>query len=785
MQQDASKTFGHQLSADFTAKYEITGILGEGGMGQVLRGRQVALGRDVAIKLLTLRSYATPERRQRFKDEAQRCAQMSHPNLVGVYDYGEEGERPYMVMELVDGESLADRLKREKRVPIKEALEIGIEICEGLHYAHEQGLVHRDIKSDNILLDKREKQVKVADFGIAIESDEGSDKDNVIIGTPSYMSPEQASGKKADHRSDIYSTGVILYEMLCGQVPFTGETSMAIIIKHLNERAGSMTDLNPEVPPQLEEIIQRALEKSPEHRYQQIRDLASRLKKATSLLGSWQAAAKDGRQTMSLSTSVTGAIKIATVVPETQEEKLRRYAGYAVAGTVVLAAFMALVYVAFLAPPTYEAKDFQEELGFTQAKLAYQTNHPCKTRLEYKESGTSEVKEFAGETETVRHEVFLEGLREDTRFSWRPLFPADQTGDWRDFTTRVLRFTDVTMAPRVNGARIAWKTSLPVEMEVEYLQGGSVKEIVHLEGVRTEHSFTASFANPAEPYQVRLKAILGGHFQSTHLIEQVPTINLKRTEELAAAIRDSLANEYEEFFPEDIAKRFERFHLRDQVQDFVKIKEIFYDDPQVPAETRMRLNLYLHHLWEFDLYLAYADREAANSFSTGAEGAFGPYYLASTQAPFRGGRSIELLATAKDMVFDPNPPPDPITGELPPDAKNNAKFSADVGDFKEASDAFLEIQVQDVAPNCYFRIDFGHSKRPTGFVYFYPPRSTVLGKSTWSGTYRARLDPRLIRARRDLQGWVRLKFLRNTVTNQKALQGVAGGFRGLSLSYKK
>lgn len=781
----ASKDYGHKFGPEFNAKYEVTGVLGEGGMGQVLRGTQRGLGREVAIKLLTLRSYATPERRERFKSEAQRCAAMSHPNLVGVYDYGEDGERPYMVMELVDGESLADRIKREGTVPIREALDIGVSICEGLHYAHELGLVHRDIKSDNILLDGQEKQVKVADFGIAIESDDGSQKDNVIIGTPSYMSPEQASGKKADNRSDIYSTGVILYEMLTGKVPFTGETSMAIIIKHLNEQAASMTDLNPEVPPQLEEIILRSLEKKPEHRYQDVRDFASRLKKASSLLGSWQSAVKEGRSTTSIHSFPSGTVAISAAIPETQEERMRRMAGYAAVAVVLATAFAALIWVFVLAPPTYMAEDFQERMGFTQAALVYQSNHPCPTVVEYQEQGGTEVKTFRTDGESLEHEAFLESLREDTPYRWRPLFPAEQEGEWRDVQTKSLRFSDVRMSARVNGARVEWKTSLPVEIEVQYMQQGAVKEIVHLEGQRTDHGFTASFANPAEPYQIRLKATLDGRFHATHLIEEVPTINLQETKDLARDILKTVSNDVADFFPENLLENYERFEIRKRLKAFGEIREIFYEDAQVPSDTRMGLNLALGQLHEFDLYLAWTDPDMARTFQTGAADAFGPHYRAGTATPFSGGRVLSVLEAKKDMVFDPSPPPEPITGQLPDDAKDNAKYAVDLAPVGEPNQAFLEIDLENVQPNCYFEVEVGYSKRPMTRVMLLLPKQAVMNKRPFTGTLRARIDPRILRPKRSLMGWVRLRFLRDTVGDAAALNKVAGGFRGLRIRYTK
>lgn len=779
--------FGHNLSPQFLAKYQITGVLGEGGMGQVLRGRQTALGRDVAIKFLTLRSYATPERRQRFKDEAQRCAAMSHPNLVGVYDYGEEGERPYMVMELVDGESLADRLKREGTIPIREALEIGVAICDGLAYAHDLGLVHRDIKSDNILQNKAAREVKVADFGIAIESDDGSQKDNVIIGTPSYMSPEQASGKKADNRSDIYSTGVILYEMLTGKVPFTGETSMAIIIKHLNEQASSMTELNPKVPPQLEEIVLRALAKKPEERYQTVEELSSRLKKAISLLASWQAAKRDGRMTSGMHSSATGMIAISAAVPETQEEKIRRYAAYGAGALTVLAGFLGLIWVFFLAPPTYTATDFSEEAGATQAALGYVTNHPCRTRIEYRVQGAGETKSYRAEGERVTHQVPLDELKEDTAYRWRPVFPGGQFGPWREISTRRVDFTDIRMEARVNGAEVMWKTSIPVRMEVEYLQAGVVKEIVHLEGEGTAHSFKASFAEPSEPYALRLRAIFGKGFRASHMIPEVPVIDLEETKQLAKDIQATVsADSPGGGFPPDVVANLGSRRIRPRLEEFRQIREIFYEDPQVPAQTRMNMTHALSQLYEFDLALAWQDPGAARDFDTGARAAFGPGYLASRTPPFRGGERVAVLTASKVMRYDPDPPEDPISGELPEDATDNAKYRVDLDAIRDPpADAYFAVTVKDVDPNCYFRVFVGARNRHLLVVDFLPPREAVVSKKAYTGTLYARVDPRLIKPNKELAGWVYMRILRETLVSNEQLLALRAGFGGLKLVYKK
>ncbi len=786
-QRPSDKTFGHQFSAEFLAKYEVTGVLGEGGMGQVLRGRQTALGRDVAIKFLTNRSYATPERRQRFKDEAQRCAGMRHPNLVEVYDYGEEGERPYMVMELIDGESLADRVKREGKVPIREALQIGIDICAGLEYAHGLGLVHRDIKPDNILLDRKERKVKVADFGIATEQGGGSEKENVIIGTPSYMSPEQASGRKADGRSDIYSTGVILYEMLAGKVPFTGETSMAIIIKHLNEQAASLRDLNPGVPPQLEEIIMRSLEKEPERRYQSANELSSQLKKAGSLLDSWVKLAKESKPGMRSSTSVMMPLRAVAEVSE--EEKRQKRLMVSLAAVAGLAVAGSLGWWLFLAPPTFAITEASGRSGFTQAEVTWRTNHPCRSKVQFREPPDGAIQEVAGEgtAESTQHTVLLEGLKEDVTYLWRPVFPYEQEAPWQELHTQRLDFSGIQMEPRVNGAEIRWKTSLPVEMEIEYLQEGKVREISRLEGVRSEHVFKASFADPSIPYQLRLRALLSGKFQKTHLLEEVPSIDLAEIDRLSKSIQKVVHSDQHAFYRSDVFESFKEQKIAEKLERFQKVRDLFYRDPQVRPEDRMQLVYHLDRLRELDLFVTWAGPALElGTFATGAEKGYGPGYLTAEKPPFQGGKSVDVLSRPKDMVFDADPPPDPITGDRPEDAKDSAKFEIGERVVEDPEEAYLEISVRDVAHNCYFSVELGHGrKRADVVVGFLPPAQRVKEARPYSGTFYARIDPRFLNPRKPVYGWVRLKFLRGTVSNQEALARVRGGFRSLKLVHRK
>jgi serine/threonine-protein kinase len=262
--------------------YEFLAFIDRGAMGAVYRARQKALDRPVAIKLLDVRIEADSAR-QRFLQEARLAARLLHPNIVAVFDAGEAAGMPYIVFELVEGESLARRLDRLGRLPLKEALGLGRGIAEGLAAAHEAGILHRDLKPQNILVN-RAGVPKIADFGISksLTGDGVKTRVNVILGTPSYMSPEQIRGEELTIASDVYALGVVLYELLAGRPPFAG--SMDDILKsHLQVEPPSLM-AEAAVPEPLARLVSRALEKEPGARWGTAAEMALALTKAWALV---------------------------------------------------------------------------------------------------------------------------------------------------------------------------------------------------------------------------------------------------------------------------------------------------------------------------------------------------------------------------------------------------------------------------------------------------------------------------------------------------------------------
>jgi serine/threonine protein kinase len=249
-------------------RYELEELVGHGGMSSVYRAHDSLLERYVALKVLHEQYNEDEDFVERFKREARLVAQLQHPNIVTVIDRGEQDGRQYIVFEYIEGENLKELVVRKGRLEVREALEIAIEVARALGFAHEHGLVHRDVKPQNVLLNG-DGRAKVTDFGIArsLDVEQGVTQTGTVLGTSNYIAPEQASGKHVDQHSDVYSLGVVLYEMLSGEVPFPGESFVAVALKHVNQPPPSVLDVRGDIPMRIAEAVGRALEKDPERRF--------------------------------------------------------------------------------------------------------------------------------------------------------------------------------------------------------------------------------------------------------------------------------------------------------------------------------------------------------------------------------------------------------------------------------------------------------------------------------------------------------------------------------------
>jgi serine/threonine-protein kinase len=264
-------------------RYELGETLGYGGMSEVHHGHDVRLGREVAIKILRADLARDPQFLERFRREAQNAAALNHPAIVAVYDTGEAnaefGPLPYIVMEYVEGRTLRDIVKTEGPMSQKRAMEVMADVCAALDFSHRHGIVHRDVKPANVMITKN-GAVKVMDFGIARAMHDGQSsmtQTAAVIGTAQYLSPEQARGESVDARSDVYAAGCVLYELITGEPPFTGDSPVAVAYQHVREDPSPPSSVNPAVAPELDAVVLKALAKGPANRYQSAAEMRSDL----------------------------------------------------------------------------------------------------------------------------------------------------------------------------------------------------------------------------------------------------------------------------------------------------------------------------------------------------------------------------------------------------------------------------------------------------------------------------------------------------------------------------
>lgn len=263
-------------------RYKIHELIGEGGMATVYRASDLRTGHDVAVKFLREEFRNDPEFLTRFSREATAASKMNHHNIVNLLDVGYSGETPYLVMDYVGGKTLKEIIRERTRLPVSISCQIAIRILSALQHAHAAGIIHRDIKPQNILVDQM-GYVKVADFGIARLVGAGTavlDGRDAVMGTVHYFSPEQASGETATAASDLYSVGIVLYEMLSGRVPFEGESAVAVAMQHLKTKARPLREVAPDTTPAVEAVVHKALEKDPRARYRTALEMAQALKLA-------------------------------------------------------------------------------------------------------------------------------------------------------------------------------------------------------------------------------------------------------------------------------------------------------------------------------------------------------------------------------------------------------------------------------------------------------------------------------------------------------------------------
>ncbi|HYX44379.1 MAG TPA: Stk1 family PASTA domain-containing Ser/Thr kinase, partial [Acidimicrobiales bacterium] len=346
----------------FTGRYQIVRHLARGGMAEVYLARDLLLDRPVALKVLFPEFSTDPSFVERFRREARAAANLNHPNIVSVYDWGEEGGTYFIVMEYVEGPTLRDVIRGEGPLFANRAAEIGAEIAAALEFAHRRGVIHRDVKPGNVLISG---MVKVTDFGIARAGDpqESLTQTGAVMGTASYFSPEQAQGLPIDNRSDVYSLGVVLYEMVAGRPPFTGDSPVAIAYQHVREQPVPPSEHNPDVPPAFEAIVMKALAKNRADRYESAEALRADLLRfaqgrpvtAEGAMPATGAAALAGAGAAAAATNVMGAVggdgtrvmsrQTEVVAEEEPERPPSRTSTYIVILAVLLAVLAGLLFL--------------------------------------------------------------------------------------------------------------------------------------------------------------------------------------------------------------------------------------------------------------------------------------------------------------------------------------------------------------------------------------------------------------------------------------------------------
>jgi serine/threonine-protein kinase len=263
----------------FSGRYDVLGTIGKGGMGVVYRARDRQLDEVVALKVLRSDVLKDdPTLLDRFKQEIKLARRITHRNVLRTHDFGETQGTSYISMEYLEGVTLKDLVRGKGALPLPVGLRIAKLMCLGLEAAHQEGVVHRDIKPQNMLIIPETGDLKIMDFGIARVSEmkagaAGLTSTGTVMGTPDYMPPEQAQGQPADFRSDIYSLGIVFYEIFTGRLPFTGDSVMAVVLAHIQKPAPAPRQANPAIPPELEAIILRCMEKGPSKRYQRVEDV--------------------------------------------------------------------------------------------------------------------------------------------------------------------------------------------------------------------------------------------------------------------------------------------------------------------------------------------------------------------------------------------------------------------------------------------------------------------------------------------------------------------------------
>jgi eukaryotic-like serine/threonine-protein kinase len=439
-------------------RYRILRRIGSGGMADVYCAEDSHLGRQVAIKVLHRRFAQDQEFVERFRREAKSAAGLNHPNVVGVFDRGEHEGTYYIAMEFLTGRTLKDIVTAEAPLPQERVIDIGTQILEAAGFAHRHGVIHRDFKPHNVIVDDL-GHAKVTDFGIARAGASEMTETGSIMGTAQYLSPEQAQGHAVTATSDIYSIGVMLYEMLAGRLPFEGDSAVAVALKHLSEQPPPISQWRPDVHPALEAVVMAALAKDPAQRWQSAEDLAAALEAARAQIESGNHGGQDTAafapiampaDDATAATHVAGAAPVLAPVSDPAVERERRWPWFAI-GLLTLALIGALLYVILSGTLTAEKKDVPRVTG----------KQLVNARAVLERAG------FEVQTERVRSaQPFDQVLDQDPN-------PGEQADEGSTVTLEVSRGPGEVLVPAVAG--------LPQKQAITELEDAGLKVTVDQE----------------------------------------------------------------------------------------------------------------------------------------------------------------------------------------------------------------------------------------------------------------------------------------------------------------
>lgn len=531
------------LIGKILGKYKIVEKVGAGGMADVYKGIQVGLEREVAVKVLPAACAADVEMVKRFRRESQATAKLNHPNIITIYDSGEQDGLYYYVMEYLRADSLEKIIEKEKRLQPKKALKIAQDILQALAYTHDKHILHRDLKPSNIKFDMRGNAI-VTDFGLVKDLDQTSiTMAGVSLGTPQYMSPEQLLGDSVDERSDLYQVGIVLYEMLTGQTPFGGKSPFVGNPSASVAEATPPSTHNPDIPGELDEVALKVLSKRPEDRYGSAKEMLAALKqverKSSARQMSRQApssakisrissaqlqgAAFSGAGSSSASLSATGTLSLSAenlsiaIAKTLQGPSRNKVLAIAIPSLVLLGSALAYILTLVFPRPDLALLEKSFEVESDRAVISWRANYPCFSYVEYGLRPDSLVQTEIQEVKQTEFRQVLSGLEPDATYVLRFRFGYDLDPDsfseaWtREYTIQTrpqIVISGIIVEPAAIQAKLSWVTNLKTDTVVRYgrtEEYGTTQSNFEQKAV-TRHSITLQGLDPAVRYHFQILA---------------------------------------------------------------------------------------------------------------------------------------------------------------------------------------------------------------------------------------------------------------------------------------